>query len=227
MLLLMGSIDGTVCLFSRLYLSSFLYDWLTPSLCIVFWGTFFPGLDGFEEIKNPDPALFREYAPDIAAFIETGQKPAESVICTGKIKHIGSTYVDQWEYLKSQLPRSQQIKEAKLTLAAPNWYHFRYKEGKAYPEEVYANDSEYFADLAKAYQAELSILYDHGLRNVQIDDPNLAYFCSEKFLEGWKKDKLNTYTADELFVSYIEFYNDCLSERPEDMHVGVSRLAGH
>lgn len=39
---------------------------------------------------------------------------------------------------------------------------------------MYANDKEYFADVAKAYQAELDILYKAGLRNVQFDDPNLA-----------------------------------------------------
>lgn len=53
-------------------------------------------------------------------------------------------------------------------------YHLRYKTGKAYPKEVYADDAEYFADIAKAYQDELQILYDAGLRNVQFDDPNLA-----------------------------------------------------
>lgn len=53
-------------------------------------------------------------------------------------------------------------------------YHFRYKEGKAYPSDVYSSDDEYFADLAKAYQTELDILYKAGLRNAQVDDPNLA-----------------------------------------------------
>lgn len=53
-------------------------------------------------------------------------------------------------------------------------YHLRYKTGKAYPKDVYANDEEYFADIAKAYQTELQILYDAGLRNAQVDDPNLA-----------------------------------------------------
>lgn len=37
-----------------------------------------------------------------------------------------------------------------------------------------SNDAEYFADIAKAYRTELQILYEHGLRNVQNDDPNLA-----------------------------------------------------
>ncbi len=32
----------------------------------------------------------------------------------------------------------------------------------------------YFADIAKAYSTELKVLYDAGVRNVQVDDPNLA-----------------------------------------------------
>lgn len=44
----------------------------------------------------------------------------------------------------------------------------------AYPESVYANDAEYFKDIAVAYATELQVLYDNGCRNVTIDDPNLA-----------------------------------------------------
>jgi len=139
----------------------------------MFWGSFWPGLDGMTEIEHPNPDLFRLYIPDIAAFTEEGYKPGETVLCTGKIKHKGSTYTAQFDYLKSLVPESK-WKDLKLTLAAPNWYHLRYKEGKAYPKDVYKNDDEYFADIAKAYQDELKILYNHGLRNVQFDDPNLA-----------------------------------------------------
>ncbi|PQE19219.1 5-methyltetrahydropteroyltriglutamate-homocysteine methyltransferase protein [Rutstroemia sp. NJR-2017a BBW] len=189
----------------------------------MFWGTFFPGLDGFEEIQNPDVDIFRHYVPDIGAFLEAGHKPGETVVCTGKISHVGSTYIDQWNYLKSILP-ADKVKEAKITLAAPNWYHLRYKTGRAYPSSVYANDKEYFSDIAKAYQAELQILYDAGLRNIQIDDPNLAYFCSEKMLAGFKADGED---AEKLFDSYIQLYNDCLSKRPADMHVGVHLCRGN
>ncbi len=139
----------------------------------MFWGSFWPGLEGMTEIETPDAGLFRMYIPDIAAFTEEGYKPGETVLCTGKIKHKGSTYTDQFDYLKSLVSESE-VKNLKLTLAAPNWYHLRYKQGKAYPKDVYANDDEYFTDIAKAYQDELKILYEHGLRNVQFDDPNLA-----------------------------------------------------
>jgi methionine synthase II (cobalamin-independent) len=189
----------------------------------LFRGSFFPGLDGFEEIQSPDINIFRMYVPDIAAFTESGHKPGETVMCTGKIKHIGSTYVDQFNYLKNLLPKERQH-EAKLTLAAPNWYHLRYKTGLAYPKSVYGSDTEYFSDIAKAYRAELKILYDNGCRNVQFDDPNLAYFCSEKMLKGFKD---NNEDADQLLDSYIKLYNDCLSERPADFHVGVHLCRGN
>ena len=131
------------------------------------------GLEGFKEVENPEIEVFRMYMPDIAAFTESGHKPGESVFCTGKIKHIGSTYVDQWDYLKSIVPK-ERVGECKLTLPAPEWYHMRYREGQAYPREIYKDDAEYFADIATAYQTELDTLYDHGLKNVQIDDPNFA-----------------------------------------------------
>lgn len=140
----------------------------------MFWGTFFPGLEGMKEIYNPPMDIFRTYMPDIAAFVEDKAKPGESVICTGKIRHTGqSTYVGQVEYLKSVVPK-EQWGDIKLTLAAPEWYHMRYREGKAYSADAYSNDMDYFADIAKAYRTELDILYKAGLRNVQIDDPNFA-----------------------------------------------------
>lgn len=39
---------------------------------------------------------------------------------------------------------------------------------------MYEDDDAYFKDIAKAYQKELEILYAAGVRNVQVDDPNLA-----------------------------------------------------
>jgi methionine synthase II (cobalamin-independent) len=192
----------------------------------MFWGSFFPGLEGFEEVTEFDSDIFRLYAPDVAAFLEAGHKPGETVICTGKIKHVGSTYVDQFKHLAS-LVAPEEVKNVKLTLAAPNWYHLRYKNGKAFPKDVYSTEDEYLSDIAKAYQEELQILYDAGCRNVQFDDPNLAYFCSEKMLEGWKADSLNIATADETFDKYVKQYNELLSKRPADFHVGVHICRGN
>lgn len=62
-----------------------------------------------------------------------------------------------------------------LTLAAPEWYVLRHGE-HARDHSVYPDEKDFFADLAKAYREELADLYDAGCRNVQFDDPLLAYF---------------------------------------------------
>ncbi len=42
-----------------------------------FWGTFFPGLEGFEEIQNPPLDMFRLYVPDLAAFSQSYSSPLQ------------------------------------------------------------------------------------------------------------------------------------------------------
>ncbi|KAK8209624.1 hypothetical protein IWZ01DRAFT_325056 [Phyllosticta capitalensis] len=193
----------------------------------MFWGSFWPTLEGMKEVQQPSLDMFRTYVPDMAAFLETNHVPGETVICVGKIKHTGkSSYIDQVEYLKTLVPK-ERWGEIKLTLAAPNWYHLRYREGQAYPTDVYSSDEEYFGDIAKAYQTELDILYKAGIRNVQYDDPNLAYFCSEKMLDGWKNDSRNKHNADDTLDAYIKLYNDCIAKVPEDMHIGIHLCRGN
>jgi methionine synthase II (cobalamin-independent) len=140
----------------------------------MFWGSFFNNLEGFEEITNPPLEMFRLYAPDTAAFIEAGERPGKSVVCTGKIKHPGtSSYISEIQFVQNLLPK-EKWGDMKLTLAAPTWYHFRYTEGSAYPKDIYESDEEYFHDVAVAFQVELDILYKAGVRNIQFDDPNFA-----------------------------------------------------
>ncbi|KAK4632251.1 hypothetical protein CLAFUW4_03652 [Fulvia fulva] len=198
-----------------------------------FWGTFMETLNGMEEINlregGYDQSIFRAYAPgtiDVKSFMHAKTIPNQVTVATSKLSHTGtSTFLPELQYLQSILPRDQHNR-IKLTLTSPSWYHFRYGPNKAYLPGVYASDDEYFADLAKAYQTELKILYDAGLRNAQVDDPNLAYFCSEQMLQGWGKDPENFQTADEQLDAYIRFYNACF-ERPADFHLGIHLCRGN
>ena len=197
----------------------------------MFWGTFFETLNGMKELqlgvlKGYDSGIFRPYAPDVKSFMEAKEVPNHVTVCVDKISHSGKSS-NQYEVdlMKSLLPESE-WKNIKITLISPSWYHFRYLNGRSFPKEVYANDEEYFADVAKAYQEELKILHSQGIRNIQIDDPNLAYFCSKDMLEGWAADKENDKTADEMFDAYVKFYNKCF-ERPEDMHLGIHLCRGN
>ncbi len=192
----------------------------------MFWGTFFQELEGMTEINNPPLSIFRTYVPDIAGFLEKGG-PGNSCICTGKIKHKGnSTLVDQFNYVKSLVPQSRGG-EMKLTMISPVWYHLRYKEGQAYPKDIYHSEEAYFADIAVAYKTELNILYEAGVRNIQIDDPNFAYFCSENMIKGWQEDKSNTISLDQLLDLYIATYNKCIAAHKSKIHFGLHICRGN
>lgn len=126
-------------------------------------------------------------------------------------------------------------------MAAPEWFHLRHGEF-AYPKDVYKNDGmslsipfvmctvehhatdEYFADIAVAYQAEIQDLYAAGCRNIQIDDPLLAYFCAESMIKGMEERGVDHVA---LLNTYIKAYNDCLKNRPADMNVGLHLCRGN
>ncbi|KAK8084311.1 UROD/MetE-like protein [Apiospora hydei] len=179
-----------------------------------FWGLFWDELDGSLRLENADGAMFRLYHPDVVSLIEKDRHvmPGDSVIAGASS---GTTRpAPEW-------------KNIKLTMITPAWFHMRYKHGRAYAKEAYANDAEYFKDVAKCYQDELAMLYEAGLRNVQFDDPGMAYFCSDKFRQGWEEDKDNEGTVDDLLDAYIALYNDSVSKCPADMHTGIHLCRGN
>ncbi|KAJ8122517.1 hypothetical protein O1611_g9819 [Lasiodiplodia mahajangana] len=136
--------------------------------------------------------------------------PGESVIAGSKLSHDTSkstSNLHELRLVQAAVPESE-WGNIKLTMITPAWFHMRYAQGRAYTKEAYANDAEYFADVAKVYQAELDMLYKAGLRNVQFDDPGMAYFCSSKFRDGWAADKNNIGTVEDLLDAYIALYND-------------------
>jgi methionine synthase II (cobalamin-independent) len=175
--------------------------------------------------------MFRLYHPDVVSLIEKDRKvmPGDSVIAAQKLSHDASKSVSNLHELKlvqNSLPKSE-WGNIKLTMITPAWFHMRYKQGRAYTKEAYSNDADYFKDVAKVYQAELDMLYKAGLRNVQFDDPGMAYFCSKDFRKGWEEDKDNEGTVDDLLDAYIALYNDSISKLPADFHTGIHLCRGN
>ncbi|KAI6044717.1 UROD/MetE-like protein [Pisolithus marmoratus] len=188
----------------------------------MFYDGFFDHLQGFEEIQNPPIDIFKTYVPDIKAFLANNTKPAGTTLCTSKIKHVESGYLPQFEALKA-LVQPEEVKNIKLTLAAPEWFHLRHGE-HAFRAGVYASRDEYFDDIAAAYRVELEVLYGAGLRNAQFDDPLLAYFCAEPMLKGMQEAGED---SEVLLDRYIQLYNDCLAGRPRDMTVSLHLCRGN
>ncbi|KAF4434984.1 5-methyltetrahydropteroyltriglutamate-homocysteine methyltransferase [Fusarium acutatum] len=196
-----------------------------------FWGLMWDEFEGTTQLSDADASMFRLYHPDVVSLIETDRQvmPGESVIAGGKLSHSPGksvSYLHELKLVQKFVPK-EDWGSIKLTMITPAWFHMRYKQGKAYTPEAYKNDEEYFKDVAKVYQDELDQLYKAGLRNVQFDDPGMAYFCSQKFRDGWAADSDNIGTVDDLLDAYIKLYNDSLSKIPSDMHTGIHLCRGN
>ncbi|KAH6981784.1 hypothetical protein AUP68_05702 [Ilyonectria robusta] len=188
-----------------------------------YFSGFFEKLEGFREVSPVPWELARLSAPPIAALKKAGKQYPMAAVCEGKIKYTKSPYLDNWKLLRDCVPREQWA-ECKFTMPPPCYFHLRLASGKCYSAEAYANDEEFFADLAKAYQQELKTLYDEGVRNIQIDDPTLAYFCSDEMLAALKSEGVD---PDKLFETYLKAHNDCIAGRPEGLHVGLHICRGN
>ena len=187
-----------------------------------YFGGFFEKLEGFRKYEPVPWELARLSAAPIAALKKAGKQYPMAAICEGKIRYTQSPYLDNWKLLRECVPR-EQWGECKFTMPPPCYFHLRMAKGKCYDTSVYPDDESFFADLAAAYRQEIQTLYGEGLRNLQIDDPTLAYFCSEDMLEGLRKDGEDT---EKMFEMYLKAHNMCIEGRPEDMHVGLHICRG-
>lgn len=188
-----------------------------------YFSGFFENLTGFEEVSPVPWELARLSAPPIAALKKTGQQYPMAAICKSKIKYDKSPYLENWKRLRDSLPK-EQWGECKFTMPPPCYFHLRLAPGKCYSADAYSNDEDFFADLALAYRQEIRTLYDAGLRNLQIDDPTLAYFCSDEMIESLKKDGVDT---EAMFSQYLKAHNDCIADKPSDMHIGLHICRGN
>ncbi|PNS14485.1 hypothetical protein CAC42_3771 [Sphaceloma murrayae] len=190
---------------------------------MVYFSGFFEKLEGFKEVGEDAPwDIYRLSAPPIKALKDAGLKYPMAAVCTGKIKYKESPYLEKWKYLRSLVPK-EQWGECKFTMPPACYFHLRLAPGSIYPTDVY-DDEGYFADLAKAYQAEFRTLHSEGLKSIQIDDPTLAYFCSQAMIDSLRADGIDT---DKLFDLYLKAHNDCLVDRPEGLHVGLHICRGN
>ncbi|KAF8528007.1 hypothetical protein BU17DRAFT_73667 [Hysterangium stoloniferum] len=188
----------------------------------MFFDGFFDHLDGMKLVQPVPESMFMPWVPDIVGFKEHDFKNAATYLCVGKLKRTRPFYREQFLGL-AKFVSPEEVKSIKLTCCPPHWFHLRHGPF-AYPKDVYTNDEEYLADIAKAYKEELHDLYAHGCRNIQFDDPMITYFCAESMLEGMTKDGFDHKAILDL---YIKTYNDILRGKPDDLTVGIHLCRGN
>src|SRR5262245_1547215 len=147
----------------------------------------------------------------------TNVKP-NSIKVTGKLRRSKAIQLADFEFLKS-VTRTM----PKVCIPSPTLMHFR--GGRDHIDsDAYPTMEDFFADLADAYCKEIDDLTSHGLKYLQIDDPNLAYLCDERFREAARRIGED---PDKLPQVYARLINNSLRTVPKGVTVAIHLCRGN
>ena len=200
-----------------------------------FFAVFFDKLEGFETKPVAIPDGSRTEIPIIRGASTAGVfKEMPCPVATEKVRWSKFAFEDEWTQIRNAITSitgdddkraNELLGTVKLTIPSPIVHHIRLKRGTAWTEQSgYTTDEEFFADLTACYRKELQTLYENGCRYVQVDDPDLTYFCDPDFLVALENDGIY---PDELLSTYLRAHNDAICNRPEGLMMGVHLCRGN
>jgi 5-methyltetrahydropteroyltriglutamate--homocysteine methyltransferase len=112
---------------------------------------------------------------------------------------------------------------AKITLPSPTRLHFHGGRGTV-SRQAYPDEEEFFADVATIYQNEIAALEAAGCRYIQIDDPLMTYFISERLRDEVRQSGDD---PDKRLARYVRLTNECIAQRRPDTAVGIHVCRGN
>jgi 5-methyltetrahydropteroyltriglutamate--homocysteine methyltransferase len=156
------------------------------------------------------------------AFMNGGDVPwsyvPKNVVTTRAIVHEAPVTVDDFTVV-----RDAATTVPKITLPSPTRMHFhggRLNVSKA----AYPDMEAFFADVAAYWRAEIASLEAVGARYIQIDDPLLTYFLSDRLRASLERQGDE---PDRLLARYVRLFNDCVRDRRPDTCIAVHICRGN
>jgi len=114
-------------------------------------------------------------------------------------------------------------RRAKITIPSPTRLHF-HGGRKVVSRDAYPDLEEFFADVVAIYRREIAALEAAGARYLQIDDPVLAYFVSDRMRAEIAADGDD---PDERLARYVRLLNDCIAERSPETTIALHVCRGN
>ena len=119
--------------------------------------------------------------------------------------------------------RAATARTPKVTLPSPTRMHF-HGGRRTVSDAAYPDMESFFADVAQLYREEIASLEARGCRYIQIDDPLLTYFLSERLRAEIRADGEE---PEARLRRYVDLVNDCVRERRPDTRVGIHLCRGN
>ncbi len=142
----------------------------------------------------------------------------KNVITRARLAHATPIYLRDYEVVRAVAKRP-----AKTTIPSPTRMHFH--GGRRHIDSlVYPDIEQFFADVAKVYREEIAALEAAGCRYIQIDDPLLTYFISDRLRAEVRE---NGEDPDARLARYVRLINECIAGRRTDTAVGIHLCRGN
>ena len=186
------------------------------------WIDFVQGLSGVEiQDGNPAQAFVASHTDhdDHDHDHDHGWKYVpKNVLVTARLGANAPITAPDFSYLQSVTGRS-----AKITLPSPTRLHFHGGRA-AVSSTAYPDIEEFFADVVKVYRAEIAALEAAGCRYIQIDDPLMTYFISDRM----RAEVVASGDDPQARLQrYVDLTNACIANRRPDTAIGIHVCRGN
>lgn len=142
----------------------------------------------------------------------------KSVVTVARLRRPEPIAVRDFAFLAAATTRT-----AKITLPSPSRLHF-HGGRRVVSSTVYPDIEAFFADVVRAYRAEIADLEAAGCRYIQIDDPLFSYFISDRMRAEIVADGD---VPEERLERYVRLINDCIAERRAETAIGIHVCRGN
>ncbi len=189
------------------------------------WIDFVQGLSGVE-IQDGNPAQ---------AFVAPGADTADdhdhdhdhdhgwryvpkNVVTTGRLSAPAPITAPDFQFLQGVTRHL-----AKVTLPSPTRLHFHGGRA-AVSATAYPDIEDFFTDVVKVYRAEIAALEAAGCRYIQIDDPLMTYFISDRM----RAEVVAAGDDPQVRLQrYVDLTNACIAARRPDTTIGIHVCRGN
>lgn len=173
---------------------------------------FLYGFDNVEPAEGRLNVFFRD-----ADGRDTGVKPA-GIGVKGKLGRSRPIQLADFCFLRS-IARAT----PKVCIPSPTMLHFR-NGRKDIDSAAYPTTEAFFVDVAQCFAAEIDDLVAHGLRFLQIDDPNFGLLCDPRYHEALREIGED---ASTLIDRYVALINAVLANVPPEVHTSIHLCRGN
>lgn len=142
----------------------------------------------------------------------------KNVLTTGKLGLPHTVNSTDFQYLQSTTQRT-----AKITLPSPTRLHF-HGGRDAVSREAYPDIERFFEDVVNIYRREIASLEEAGCRYIQIDDPLMTYFISDRLRA---EIVASGEDPDARLRRYVDLTNACIAQRKPETAIGIHVCRGN